>query len=600
MLGLALVLACTIPGDQPVEVDLSFRTTNLVGWEGNGFEAISEEGKAISSTSMRASSQNAPRDGRALLHAAIKIPSTVKEIHCFAAAIRSEPGKPDEELDVLMYASGKRLIPKRVRTEHGWGPVDKLLGPKKDQLQEYCWNVEAYAGKTVRLALLDDDPRPDCYLICSGFQMLTDDRTLDRAFEIEVHQFERAHHLKPMIRFESQHYLAMSNADSSFSEFRLGNCEVLYTNFFQHFRGKGFKVQEPSGKLHAVVFQSQASFQDYAELKLSPFVTGIYAFKTNRLVMYDFGSNKEFIASKRKAEEKGQQIHGIDDRQRYLDSISRQSDEFRRGHNISTIMHEAAHQLSFNCGLLNRSADTPIWLAEGLACYCEATKQGVWLGIGEPNPERLGALKKALDSKAGLLPLTTILTGDKWISVKGEEASVLQGYGQSWALFRWLMETQPIKMADYLKTPLKRSTPEHRLADFQHAFGRDLRAVQKQYEEYIKGLVKRYHSDRLQSRRTPHRSILAVMHAHGRPRWRLRTDLSFAIQFNHLFWVMLATRCRHWANAWHGRRRDGIARESCRRHQFLHLPFLKRATESGLGQHLTLPAPKSLPRWTGG
>ena len=36
------------------------------------------------------------------------------------------------------------------------------------------------------------------------------------------------------------------------------------------------------------------------------------------------------------------------------------------------------------------------------------------------------------------------------------------------------------------------STPEQRLGDFQHAFGRDLKVLQTQYEDYVKRLVKRY------------------------------------------------------------------------------------------------------------
>ena len=169
MLGLALVLVCLGVADPPIDVDLAFRTPTLVGWVGSGFESVSEDGRAVSSTSMRASSQNAPKDGRALLHAAIKIPAGVKEVHCFAAAIRTESGKADETLDVLMYAAGKRLIPKRVRVDQGWQPVDHLLGPKKDQQQEYAWNVEDVAGKTVRLALWMTIRVPACYVICSGF-----------------------------------------------------------------------------------------------------------------------------------------------------------------------------------------------------------------------------------------------------------------------------------------------------------------------------------------------------------------------------------------------------------------------------------------------
>ena len=408
----------------------------------------------------------------------------------------SGPSQASRRVKSSTFSSTPAAVSDSSRSGYAWIRAGKTsitcLGPKKGHLQEYSWNVEAVAGKTVRLALLDDDPRPDCYIVCSGFQMLTDDRTLDRAFEKEVHQFEREHHLKSLVRFESQHYLAMSNADNSFSELRLGNCELLYSSFFQHFRSKGFKLQEPVGKLHAVVFQSQASFNDFLGTKVSPFVTGIYIFRTNRLAMYDFGTNQEFVVTKRKAEERGQRIGPQLERERYMEAVTRQSDEFRRGHNIGTIMHEAAHQLSFNCGLLNRSADNPLWLAEGLACYCEATNQGSWQGIGEPNPERLASLSKALGAKTGLLPLTTMIAGDKWISPTGEETSVLQGYGQSWALFRWLMEEKPAKLREYLAVLTKRSTPENRLADFQHAFGRDLPAVQKQYEEYVKRLVKRY------------------------------------------------------------------------------------------------------------
>ena len=491
MAGFALLLACLVMSDPPINVDLTFRTRALDGWEGSGFEIQSEDGKPVSSTSMRATSQHAGKDGRGLIHAAIKIPPEVKEIHCFAAAYRTKPGKTNEDLDVLIYASGKRLIPKRIRADQGWQPVDHLMGPKKGQLQEYSWNVEAVAGKTVRIALLDDDPRDDCYIVCSGFQMLTDDRTLDRAFEKEVRQFERGHQLRPLVRFESQHYLAMSNTDNSFSELRLGNCEMLYSAFLQHFRGKGFKVREPDGKLHALIFQSQTSFHDYVGMTVSPQITGIY-FKNNCLVMYDYATNQDFMAKKRKAEELLQTISTQPERERYLERVNRRSEEFRRDVTISTITHEAAHQMSFNCGLLNRSADMPMWLAEGLACYCEATSGGIWLGIGEANPERLMALNKAVASKTGLLPMTSMVAGDKWHNLKGDEGGVLQGYGQSWALFRWLMEEKPAKLREYLEVVAKRKTPEHRLGDFQHAFGRDLKAVQAQYEDYVKRLVKRY------------------------------------------------------------------------------------------------------------
>ncbi len=492
MLGLALLLACAGTADLPPDIDLAFRTPELSGWQGTGFEVVVDDGKTHASSSMRVTSRYALKDGRALLHTAVKIPAGVKELHCFAGGVRTSPGSAEQNLDVLMYAAGKRLISKRIQTPQGWMPVDQVQAPLKEQLQEYSWNVEAYAGKTVRLALLDDDPRPGCYLLCSGFHLVHDDRSLDRTFEKQAHQFEFEHHLKPMIRFESQHYLAMSNTDNNFNEQRLGNCELLYASFMQHFRGKGFKPKEPAGKLHAIIFQSQGSFCDYLGMKASPFITGIYTKSNNCLVTYDYATNPDFVAKKQKEEARIRSLNGLDEREQYMERLSRRTDEFRRGQNISTIMHEAAHQMSFNTGLLNQSGDVPVWVAEGIATYCEATKQGVWLGIGEPNPERLTALQKVLEGKKPFIPLVTIVSNDNWHSLKASDATVLQGYGQSWALFRWLMEEKPARMAEYLKVLTTRGTSEHRLADFQQAFGRDLKVLQTQYEDYMKRQVTRY------------------------------------------------------------------------------------------------------------
>ena len=36
-----------------------------------------------------------------------------------------------------------------------------------------------------------------------------------------------------------------------------------------------------------------------------------------------------------------------------------------------TVIHEATHQIAFNCGLHTRYADNPLWLTEGMALYFE-------------------------------------------------------------------------------------------------------------------------------------------------------------------------------------------------------------------------------------
>ena len=38
---------------------------------------------------------------------------------------------------------------------------------------------------------------------------------------------------------------------------------------------------------------------------------------------------------------------------------------------VSTIVHEATHQIAFNCGLHTRLSDCPRWFSEGIAMYFE-------------------------------------------------------------------------------------------------------------------------------------------------------------------------------------------------------------------------------------
>ena len=134
-------------------------------------------------------------------------------------------------------------------------------------------------------------------------------------------------------------------------------------------------------------------------------------------------------------------------------------------------MHEVAHQLSFNCGMLNRKGDVPVWLAEGLAVYCESTVKGAWQGIGEANPARAGVLAPASKGGAPFIPLRDLIRSDDWIRKAKRTDQIVLGYSQSWALFRLLMEERPEQLRAYLRLIHDRRTPDHRLADFGSASG---------------------------------------------------------------------------------------------------------------------------------
>jgi hypothetical protein len=151
-------------------------------------------------------------------------------------------------------------------------------------------------------------------------------------------------------------------------------------------------------------------------------------------------------------------------------------------------MHEVAHQLSFNSGLMSRGGDVPVWLAEGLAVYCEATVGASWQGIGKPNPHRAGTLAGPARGRGEFLPLRNLVENDDWIRKATQVEAVILGYAQSWVLFRMLIEERPSKLRSYLKTIRDRRTPEQRLGDFVAAFG-SLTKLERRYRAYMREIV---------------------------------------------------------------------------------------------------------------
>lgn len=307
-----------------------------------------------------------------------------------------------------------------------------------------------------------------------------------REFSRSMVGLQKRHKLNPMARYDTAHFTALSNADEDFSTARLRNCEMLYRRFFVYFRKHGFAVREPATKLMVAVFDTEAGFKAYVGPKETRGAQGIYDTRTNRLVIYDYRENRQFQAERDKAAAAGKRLLQLQ-RDQYLGTLDRVAREFATDQNLSLIIHEVAHQLSFNSGLFNREGDAPFWAVEGLACYCEPAENGQWLGIGKPNTDRLRTLARA---KGRLVPLRALVTGDGWKA--GGQRETLLFYAQSWALFHLLMEEQPQALRNYLRLIYPRRTPDHRWTDFRQAFGADVADLEKRLAEYVRHMVERH------------------------------------------------------------------------------------------------------------
>jgi hypothetical protein len=417
------------------------------------------------------------------------VPHGAGAISFRAAVVRPADCEPGPTLDVVLEAAERRIIPKQVRTSTGLRSVRQVLPPTNKRLQEYVWQVSDYAGQHVRIAIVDDDDRRGCHLVCTGFRVLSNDEHNGQEFAAHMLRLEREKELAPMTRADSRHFLAISNTADEYTEQRLYNCETIYACFCDHFTRKGFAVRPPASKMMVAIFDSQTGFEAYVGQRLSTAITGLYHRPSNRLVVYDYAQNRSFLDGKRQGADLARQMHTTLDRQRVIGAFSQQARDRRNDTNISTIMHEVAHQLSFNTGLLNREGDVAAWLSEGLACYCEATTGGAWQGLGEANPPRARSLAGAARGQGAFLPLPVLIAGDDWLRRSPSLNQVQLGYAQSWALFGMLMEERPQALRRYLALIYSRRTPEHRLADFVEAFGKDLADLEKRYHLYMKEIV---------------------------------------------------------------------------------------------------------------
>jgi hypothetical protein len=492
-LALALCLAASVPADTPVQENLDFRSGTLAGWEGDGF-TLAPGGRHGPTLACSVCSADRGQEGRtAMIHRTITVPAGAGVLFCTARAVREKKSPANENLDVVLFAAGKRVIPKQVRKGAEWHTAANILGPENGRSREYAWDVRNYVGQTLRLALIDDDKRPDCFLICDGFRFIDANEFDGRQFGRFMHHLTEEHKLGDAARFDSQHFIAYSTADDDFAAVRLNNCELIYDLFFEHFRKKGFRIHEPSSKMMVAIFDSQAGMEAYIGQRLPGAVTGLYHPKSNRLVVYDYAKNRDFEFAKRLAQSNSRRIPGDLDRRHYIETVNRRASEFRNEENIATVMHEVSHQLSFNSGMVNRDGDTPFWVAEGLATYCEATDNGAWQGIGEANPERVLPLAMASLGRLKFIKLRDLLERDDFMK---EQDLAIMAYSQSWALFKMLMEERPTQLRKFLELNYARRTPDHRPEDFAAAFGIEVEKLELRYLEYIKEQVERYRPPR--------------------------------------------------------------------------------------------------------
>ncbi len=277
--------------------------------------------------------------------------------------------------------------------------------------------------------------------------------------------------------YQTAHYLIFHDTSRAYAQWCGALFERLYMAFRNYWTHKGFELADPEFPLVAVIFADKQAYLKYSRGDLGPAaesISGYFNLLTNRMTMYDLTG----------VESAGQPAKYISTPAQ-INQILSQPDALQT---VSTIVHEATHQIAFNCGLHTRLSDCPLWLSEGIAVYFETpdlhNAKG-WNGIGAVNQLRWQQfqnylLRRPADS------LETLIAADKrFRQTKGS----LDTYGEAWALTYFLMRQHPKEYLAYLgmlsqKKPLSPDSPATRLEEFQKIFG-DIKKLDAEFLRYM-------------------------------------------------------------------------------------------------------------------
>jgi hypothetical protein len=276
--------------------------------------------------------------------------------------------------------------------------------------------------------------------------------------------------------YGTTHYLILHNTSRAYAQWCGSLFERLYMAFTNSWTRKRFELTEPEFPLVAVVFADRPSYLKFSRPELGAAgesIIGYFALTTNRMTMYDLTG----VEAQGRAGRIGTSAQ--------INQILAQPDALRT---VATIVHEATHQIAFNCGLHTRLSDCPLWFSEGIAVYFETPdlrSANGWSGIGAVNRPRLEQFQRYSAARPAD-SLATLIRDDKRFrdTKKSPDA-----YAEAWALTYFLLHQRPKEYVAYLrvlskKKPLLQDEPDKRLDEFRQAFG-ELKQVDTEFLRYM-------------------------------------------------------------------------------------------------------------------
>ncbi len=255
--------------------------------------------------------------------------------------------------------------------------------------------------------------------------------------------------------------------------------EKLYKTFHKYW-DRQIELREPRLPMVALVFRSREAYLQFARPEVGDMandMVGYYHLQTNRIVSFD-------ITGIQGLAQPGQRIAS---REMLMQLFAQPLAE----RTVATVVHEAVHQIAYNCGLQVRLADNPKWVSEGMAMFFEvpdAKSNVLWGTIGKVNPFQLVQFRKFMANRPAD-SLTTLISDDSRFS--GASEDVRAAYAESWALTYYLMKAQKKNFAAYLAElgqlkPLGETDPRQRMELFKKHFGSNLGKLDADFIKFMR------------------------------------------------------------------------------------------------------------------
>jgi len=272
------------------------------------------------------------------------------------------------------------------------------------------------------------------------------------------------------------HYLVLYDTSTAYAEWCGSLFERLYMAFTNYFGRRGVELKEPEFPLVATIFADRQAYLKCTRAELGgagESIIGYFSLRTNRMTMYDLTG----VERLRLPAGRGN-----------ASQIGRILAQPQAQQQVATIVHEATHQIAFNCGLHTRYSDCPLWFSEGIAVYFEtpdlSSSRG-WRGIGAVNRPRLVQFQQYLRHRPTDSLRTLIATDQRFRDPK----RALDAYAEAWALTYFLIRRHSDAYAGYLqqlskKKPLLEDDAQTRIKQFEAAFG-NLEQLDREMVRYI-------------------------------------------------------------------------------------------------------------------